>query len=202
MYNNDLPRRADLPSSAQLARSTFIAFVSAIVILLVFVLPSEYGIDPFRIGRLLGLTEMGKIKVQLAEEAAADLAGQQQAAAAAVAPAEATTTASVEPTNRSDEISFTLAPDEGIEVKLVMRAGARASYSWTTSGPAVNCDTHADAPGKSKTYKQARGIVGDEGVLQADFEGNHGWFWRNRSGGDVTITLRTSGDYLELKRKI
>lgn len=28
----------------------------------------------------------------------------------------------------------------------------------------------------------------------------HGWFWRNRGTEVVTVTLRTSGDYQELKR--
>ena len=43
-------------------------------ILIAIVLPSEYAIDPTGIGRALGLTEMGEIKTQLAEEAAADAA--------------------------------------------------------------------------------------------------------------------------------
>jgi hypothetical protein len=38
-------------------------------------------------------------------------------------------------------------------------------------------------------------------VLQAAFDGNHGWFWRNRGDGNVTVTLNTRGDYANLKRK-
>lgn len=38
------------------------------------VLPAEYGVDPTGVGRLTGLSEMGEIKVQLAKEAAADRA--------------------------------------------------------------------------------------------------------------------------------
>lgn len=34
------------------------------------ILPSEYGIDPTGFGRLTGLTITGRIKMQLAEEAA------------------------------------------------------------------------------------------------------------------------------------
>ncbi|RCS23051.1 transmembrane anchor protein, partial [Phyllobacterium salinisoli] len=40
---------------------------------------------------------------------------------------------------------------------------------------------------------------GAEGVLEAGFDGNHGWFCRNRGKADVTITLRTNGDYAEIK---
>ncbi len=74
MYNTDLPRRADLPSSAQLKRSTWIAGITASAILALVILPSEYAIDPTGIGRMLGLTQMGEIKTQLAQEAVRDAA--------------------------------------------------------------------------------------------------------------------------------
>ena len=82
MYNTDFPDRADLPSTARLIRSTIIAGVASLVILVTVVLPSEYGIDPTRVGGLLGLTPMGEIKMQLAREAAADA----QVAAAPLSP--------------------------------------------------------------------------------------------------------------------
>ncbi|KAA6181861.1 transmembrane anchor protein, partial [Pseudomonas veronii] len=31
-------------------------------------------------------------------------------------------------------------------------------------------------------------------------DGTHGWFWRNRSNNDVTIALKTNGDYLSVKQ--
>tara|TARA_R110002020_G_scaffold232768_2_gene444272 strand:+ start:11459 stop:11578 length:120 start_codon:yes stop_codon:yes gene_type:complete len=37
-------------------------------------------------------------------------------------------------------------------------------------------------------------------VLEAAFDGNHGWFWRNRTGSPVTVTLKTDGDYSDFKR--
>lgn len=80
MYNSPYPTQADLPSTQRLVRSTIIAAVSACAILVTVVLPSEYGIDVTGLGRLTGLTAMGEIKMQLAEEAAAN-----QALSAAVA---------------------------------------------------------------------------------------------------------------------
>ena len=74
MYNSDTPSQAELPSSNQLIKSTILAAIAAIVILFTVVLPAEYGIDPTGVGKLLRLTEMGQIKQQLAEEAAADAA--------------------------------------------------------------------------------------------------------------------------------
>ncbi|WP_372609395.1 hypothetical protein [Halomonas sp.] len=80
MYNTDLPTRAELPSSGKLIRSTLLAAVMAPVLLATVVLPSEYAIDPTGAGRLLGLTEMGEIKLQLAEEAELDRVTTQAAA--------------------------------------------------------------------------------------------------------------------------
>ena len=71
MYNSDTPSQAELPSSNQLIKSTILAAIAAIVILFTVVLPAEYGIDPTGVGKLLRLTEMGQVKQQLAEEAAA-----------------------------------------------------------------------------------------------------------------------------------
>ena len=38
-------------------------------------------------------------------------------------------------------------------------------------------------------------MTSDSGELRAAFAGTHGWFFRNRSNQNVTVTLRTSGDY-------
>jgi hypothetical protein len=72
MYNSNTPNSQDLPSTAKLIKSTILAIIGAGVLLVTVVMPSEYGIDPTGMGRLLGLTDMGEIKTSLAEEAAAD----------------------------------------------------------------------------------------------------------------------------------
>lgn len=227
MYNTQLPSRAELPSTGKLLRSTIIALISAAIILITIVLPSEYAIDPTGIGARLGLTQMGEIKTQLAAEAEAD--AKAQAAAPAVVTAEVppvvtpvvppetapeptepvvktqpnvdpSTEPRVEPSSKTDEVSFTLKPGQGAEIKLVMKAGAQANYSWTANGAIVNYDTHGNGNGRSISYEKGRGVPTDEGVLEAAFDGSHGWFWRNRTDSDVTVTLKTSGDYSELKR--
>jgi hypothetical protein len=68
------------PDSRRLFRSTVTAAAIAFVLLITVVLPAEYGIDPTHIGRVLGLTQMGEIKVRLAREAAADQAADDAAA--------------------------------------------------------------------------------------------------------------------------
>ena len=94
-----------------------------------------------------------------------------------------------------DEVSYTLAPTQGIEIKLVMSEGARAAFAWTANGAVLNFDTHGDGGGQSVTYEQGRGVPDQSGELVAAFDGNHGWFWRNRTDAPVTFTLRTRGEY-------
>lgn len=69
-------------SPRRLLRSTLIALVVAVLLLVTVVLPAEYGIDLTGAGRVLGLTQMGEIKTRLAKEAAADAAADAKAAAA------------------------------------------------------------------------------------------------------------------------
>lgn len=223
MYNSDTPLRAELPTSRQLVRSTFLAAVSAAAILIAVVLPAEYGIDPTGAGRVLRLTEMGEIKQQLAAEAAADAAsftpaaslpatgaaGMAQDSAADIPAPAAQVAAPKEPAQAAapqiewrDEIPLTLAPGEGTEIKLKMAQSAKAQYAWVVEGGAVNFDTHGDAPGKSISYEKGRGVSADAGVLEAAFTGNHGWYWRNRGKSNVKLILRTRGDYAEIKKMI
>lgn len=219
MYNTDLPNRAELPSTRQLIRSTVIALVAASALLTTTVLPAEYGIDPTGIGRMLGLTQMGEIKVSLAAEAAADVQAAGQTAPAVAAPqvapdaakavATAPTAAPLAPTpgaagSQRHEMTITLRPGQAAEVKLNMRKGAQVTYVWQTSGGQVNFDTHGDPPNPPKDfyhgYGKGRAAVGDKGTLEAAFDGKHGWFWRNRGAADVSVKLNTAGQYTAIKR--
>tara|TARA_R110000782_G_scaffold149936_3_gene242698 strand:- start:701 stop:1378 length:678 start_codon:yes stop_codon:yes gene_type:complete len=225
MFNSDIPTQAELPTTGKLLRSTFFSLVAAGVILVTVVLPAEYAIDPTGIGRVLGLTEMGEIKTQLEAEAKADqeqaVAMEQQPmtrttepenpsapaqvavpSAAPAKPAEPQKTAEALAPTWKEEISFTLVPGQGAEVKLVMDEGAVAEFHWTVDGGVANYDLHGDGGGKSIAYQKGRGVPGDEGKLEAAFTGNHGWFWRNRENQPIKVTLRVRGDYLELKRLI
>ncbi|OZB04389.1 MAG: transmembrane anchor protein [Rhizobiales bacterium 39-66-18] len=205
MYNTDIPTRAELP------------IVAAAAILVTIVLPAEYAIDPTGIGRALGLAEMGEIKTQLADEAERDRAAGQQGEIPAALPtpdqrsslaarifAELVigSAAAQTPAGRTDVMTITLKPGEGTEVKLVMNQGARVNFSWTVTGGVVNFDLHGDGGGQQTSYEKGRSVPGAEGVLEAAFDGNHGWFWRNRDRADVTLTLRTNGDYAEIKRAL
>ncbi len=204
MFNSQRPDIDDLPTSRQLIRATAISAAVAGALLVTVVLPAEYAIDPTGIGGALGFTEMGEIKVQLAQEAAADRAATLAAdAAAPTATAAAPQVAGAGADARSDVTELTLTPGQGAEIKATMAEGTTLTYDWSVSGGAVNYDTHADAPGIDyHGYDKGQNSAGEKGRLLAPFDGKHGWFWRNRGDGPVTITLRTQGAYTEIKRVV
>ena len=205
MFNAEKPSLEELPSSRQLLRSTVIAAISALAILVTVVLPAEYGIDPTGAGRLLGLTEMGEIKRELSEEA------EQDHRADAEIPNRPALFADFlglfigsahaqEAESWRDEVQFTLAPGQTYEVKLSMTEGDVAWYRMVVDGGRVNFDLHAHGSGKSITYERGRGSAGAEGELVAAFSGDHGWFWRNRDDQALTVKLGLRGTYSDLKQ--
>ncbi|NMG76206.1 transmembrane anchor protein [Aromatoleum diolicum] len=242
MYNTDLPTRAELPSTGKLLRSTAVAALIATGLLVTTILPAEYGIDPTGAGRALGLTQMGEIKISLANEAKAGEASPAGGVAPIVAPAtpaaaavvtapapdghehghehEHEHTAVVAPAvpsrsepaaaegapARQHTVTISLKPGEAAEIKLTMQKDASVSYEWSTVGGPVNYDTHGDpvkAPkGFYHGYGKGKNETADAGTLQAAFDGKHGWFWRNRSGAEITVTLKTRGDYGQIERML
>jgi hypothetical protein len=182
------------PTSAQLVRATLLAALAAAVLLVTVVLPAEYGIDPTGIGPVLGLY---RAPAPAAELGMAGAPGEATAAAAAG-------THFTSPTPyRTDEMSITLAPGEGAEIKAQMTAGERLVYSWTATGPGVDVDMHgesADGQGGDRSYRTGEFQTAGHGAFEAPMAGNHGWFWQNLNDDPVTVTVRTAGFYRRLFR--
>ncbi len=219
MYNSPVPPKSELPTSAQLLKSTFLAMGVAATLLVTVVLPSEYGIDPTGAGKVLGLQQMGEIKVQLADEAEADrqrgsgtptqvkpLSSSRQPSllgqffSSLIATPAYAHDGKDQYDEQKGETSVTLAPGEGMEVKLEMHKGDVVEFDWATGGAGVNFNHHGEAEGEEVTYEKGRAVAEKKGRFQALFDGEHGWWWRNRTGENVTITLRTNGKYGEIKQ--
>ena len=215
MFNTPLPTVNELPSTRKLLRSTVLAILVAAGLLVTVVMPSEYAIDPTGVGRTLGLTQMGELKIILAQEALADADPPQASApepepAPQIAAVKPEVQSAVQPVAKSnlalkkDQLTITLKPGEGKEIKLEVLKNRTVNYEWTTVGGPVNYDTHGEPYNGEKgyfhSYNKGKQVKSDKGEFIAIFDGTHGWFWRNRSNSDVTISLRTAGDYLSIKQ--
>ncbi len=190
------PTRAELPSKRQLNRATLIAAGVASVLLLTTVLPAEYGYDPTGVGRVLGLTPMGEMKREQADGAETDATSEADSGDLTLDEAPAAPAPSV--SQGSGEVTLTLAHNEGTEVKATMKTGGEIQYEWSTGGPRVNFELHGEeigAPGSEYTSYEKGTSAGESGTFRAPFDGTHGWFWRNRTGAPLTITVKATGAF-------
>jgi hypothetical protein len=168
---------SQLPSRRELTLASAGATVIALLLLVVAVMPAEWGIDPTGVGRVLGLTQVGEMKQQVTETPEDGVYAK-----------------------RFDSLSVTLTPGQGTEVKAVMRAGDAMDFSWKADAP-VFFEFHGDPKGKPGSafvsYEKATKQHSD-GHFEADFEGKHGWYWRNETTESLTVQLRASGVYASL----
>jgi hypothetical protein len=217
-----------LPSPRRLATATVLALLTASVILLAFVLPAEYGIDPLRTGRALGLTELANATEPTAKPAAiSDAAAKPPAAETAktfINPVLVPSATGGAPTMRDtfiaqprrfqfDSREITLTPAEGLEIKYNLKKGAGLVYSWTASA-ALSYEFHGEPDvkpaGKEGTdyfesyeLNDKTGGTEGHGTFVAPSTGIHGWFWENKSDKPVTLKLVSSGffDWIMQNRK-
>jgi hypothetical protein len=190
------------PSVKKLAGATVFAIALAAVILVVAVLPAEYGIDPVGAGQLLGLT-------RLSEESSAplDLKALAEAKPTPIGNRQLSTPLALTDWNRShtsrykvDSRKIELPVMGEIEIKYQMRKGANLVYSWESTGK-VQYEFHGEPnAGPDGTYQSyaiddKEGVERGYGSFTAPFSGIHGWFWKNVTDKPITIQLLSSGFY-------
>ena len=198
MFNTHQPSENVLPSSSQLLKSTLIALFVVGVLLVCIVIPAEYGTDPTGIGELLGLKNMGEIKANLKRESL----NENQKLHESISTNEEIRDFKKSKTNK-DLTEFSIAPDDAIEIKLEMQKGTSVKYKWTTKSGGLNYNLHGDGYKGSQnftTYKKGRMTTTDNGEFKAEFDGYHGWFWRNRNSEVVVVILETDGNYIQIKQ--
>jgi hypothetical protein len=164
------------------------ALLAAGLILVMFVLPAEYGVDPLGTGARVGLLDLGVTAQQVQALEGAKASGASQA----------TIVAPQEKAFKEETIDFKVAPREGMEYKYRLDKGEALLYSWKATAP-VGFEFHAEpdgAPrGYAQTYEKGDGKQEASGTLTAPFPGIHGWFWENKTDQEVTVTLTTAGFY-------
>jgi len=195
------------PTLPQLIKATGVALVAAGAILVIAVLPAEHGIDPTGIGKTLGLTTLstnsGETPSALLPVTSAATPPSNTAALAPVVQIPVATVAESEVPFRSDQMSLTLQPGEGSEIKASMRKGEQFVFAWAAEGGKVNFDMHGEQPNAGDeftSYWKAKQHTRAQGIFVAPFDGTHGWYWRNRGDKPVTVKVSVSGFYEKLYR--
>lgn len=180
----------DVVARERLALASGVALLFAGLILVVAVLPAEYGIDPLGVGAKMGLMALSDVQKRVdAFEATRAAAG-----AAGGAPV----VAHQDRGFQQESVEFRLAPGDSIEYKYRLDKGEALLYSWKATGR-VNFEFHAEpdgAPqGYAETYEKVDAKDAAAGTLTAPFSGIHGWYWENPGTTAVTVTLSAAGFY-------
>jgi hypothetical protein len=172
-------------SKKALLVATAIALAVALLILFTTVLPAEYGIDPLKTGKALGLTGLSK---------AADTT-----AAGRATPVQAGIYTAQPNLYKVDSEDLSLLPGEGVEIKYHMVKGAGMVYAWKANGK-VQFEFHGEPDQKPKpdyfeSYELDDKVGQDHsyGAFTAPTTGIHGWFWQNKEKKPVQIHLTTAG---------
>lgn len=209
------------PSLTAILKATILAAFVAAALLITTVLPAEYGIDPLKTGKALGLTALSKTE---ATKTAAKPAGDAQ-------PSPGQATGEVNPSiapvlepaadggvpkmkgtfipqtkgYEMDSRELRLQPGEGLEIKYHMKKGAGLVYSWTASDKLLfefHGEPNVKPAGKEgtdyyETYDIDNQVGKDQGhgTFIAPSSGIHGWFWENKTPNAVTLKVISAGFY-------
>lgn len=177
-----------------------------VVLLFTVILPAEYGYDPTRAGRLLGLSGLSG-KAGDAGDVGDPLAGNDELAAPAGGdpmqplPLPNPAVSQLESAApRTDTMRVRLGFDERTEVKALMQKAKVIVYTWKVLDGTAYVDFHGHDPDRGKDFwvryheaGQESGITGASGSLVAPFAGEHGWYWLNTSEHPITIELTVTG---------
>jgi hypothetical protein len=197
---------------SKIIKATIIALVVGSLLLVIAVLPAEFGMDPTGAGKLLGfsklyvLQEAGTTNLgAMASNPSTPIIKLEKAGSGpdVERPIEAdnpppTTQLSL----REDETKVVVPAGKGIEFKINMLKYGKMKYEWTTAnGEVLYFDFHGEVKQEKEVkevYFESYTIANSNnmvGTFLAPYEGKHGWFFRNTGNEDVTVNLRLKGQY-------
>jgi len=202
-------------SGKRIVVSAIVGVVIALAVLLIFILPAEYGVDPTGLGARFGLTRMNAEPTRTIE--VVDVLGGNEALTEVEIP-DFGEPVPLPNTNihqlrdtapRTDTLEVTIEAESETEVKTVLAQSQVITYSWSTDQGTIYADFHGHDPALGNDFwvryrEDQEGSSGHSGSLVAPFAGEHGWYWLNYNEFPVTVTLTVTGfhddiiDYSEL----
>ena len=191
--------------------ATLAALTLGGLLLMVAVLPAEYGIDPTGIGKSIGFS---KLYQPAAKPTNASVPGVALPAVKllkiedggsepeVVRPEEANHPAPEKQyAEREDSVQVSLRAGKGLEYKVKMLKHGRLKYEWATDHGIVYSDFHGDvkqANPPKHIYYESYAIANVNnmiGNVLVPYEGRHGWYFKNITTNDLTVSIRMKGQY-------
>ncbi len=163
-------------SKTSLLKSVLLSMVIAVSILITVILPAEFGIDHTGIGSMLGLDALNnpnEITAIISRSGEGDLEF------------------------RQDEVEVLISANSGLEYKFFLEMHSNINYEWSSSSP-LYFDMHGEPEGDTTGYFESYGASitnGMKGSVTVPFAGSHGWYWRNDTDENISISLKTLGNY-------
>lgn len=208
MNNSDNP----IVSKRKLVRNLIVSVVVGTLILLVAVLPAEFGIDPLGAGKALGFS---KLYVQQETEMSVDPGQLQVGQSATVAHRKIILSNIGSSTNvsrpiaaslpvaqekfavRQDVINVLVPASKGIEYKIWAKQLGHFKYEWSTDQGELFLDFHGEPKVSEGFYDSYTVCYSNNmgGTFLVPFTGKHGWYFKNNSAKDITVTIKLDGEY-------
>jgi len=197
---------------SKIIKATIISFIVGGILLVVAVLPAEYGMDPTGAGELLGFSRLYVPETNQTDDLGAmvstanlPLIKLEKAGSGpnVPRPVEADYPApETQLATREDETKVIVPAGKGIEFKINILKYGKIKYEWTTHNNEV---LYFDFHGEVKQEKEVKEVYFESytiansnnmvGTFLAPYEGKHGWFFRNTGDEDVVVNLRLKGQY-------
>lgn len=187
------------PSVKSLMKTLIATLVAAGVVLVLFVLPAEYEIDPTGVGSALGLVHMGEDDDHDDHD---DHGGHGEREGHEGLAISDDAMVADEP-HKQETFTIAIGPYEEIEYKIGMVEGSAVLFSWTLDNGTLYSDLHAepynDLDHEPIRYSERDDVASGYGAIRAPYSGFHGWYWRNDSDEPIEVTLEVTGFFTHAK---
>tara|TARA_R110001592_G_scaffold256114_1_gene519820 strand:- start:6644 stop:7279 length:636 start_codon:yes stop_codon:yes gene_type:complete len=195
----------------KIIKATVIALLIGTVILVIAVLPAEYGIDPTGLGKVMGFSKLHQntkteqvVEQEVVPQKSHRLLKLEDGGSdpEVERPEEANNPAPIKQLEeREDTIQVEIPPRKGVEYKINMLKYGRVKYEWLTDKGTVFFDFHGEVKQvnpsnnvyfESYTVAYSNNMIGN---FLSPFEGKHGWYFKNSNESTIIVTIRLKGQY-------
>ncbi len=187
----------------QLLKSIVIAFIIGGLVFVTAVLPAEYGKDPIGTGKFFGFSKLytneNSNQLNFKKIEFKDVGSPSNI----IKPLEANNPVPVKQFDLiQDSITLNIPAKKGIEYKVQIRKYGSVKYEWHSQNKEiVFLDFHGEVaeknPPKEVFYESYTVAYSNNmaGTFTAPFKGKHGWYFKNLSNKEITITIKLKGQY-------